>query len=143
MRQLLQNKKARYNYEIIDSFEAGLVLTGTEIKSLRIGKASLSDSYCYFKDDGLYIKGLRIEPYRGEGEPEREKKLLLHKRELNKIQKKLEVKGLTVVATKVYLKGQRAKIEICLARGKKNYDKRNSIKERDIKREQNRYAKES
>lgn len=142
MRQLLSNKKARFNYELLDSFEAGLILTGVEIKSLRLGKASLTDSYCYFEEHELFVKGLRIESYRGEGEPDRDKKLLLSRRELGKIKDKLDTKGLTVVPVRVYLKNQRAKIEICLARGKKNYDKRNTIKDRDIKRDQDRYAKE-
>jgi len=141
MRQLLNNKKARFNYELLESFEAGLMLTGTEIKSLRIGKASLTDSHCYFKGKSMFINGLRIEPYRGIGDPDREKNLLLNRKELNKIKEKIEQKGLTIVPVKVYLKGQYAKIEICLARGKKNYDKRNSIKDRDQKRDEDRYVK--
>jgi len=143
MRQLLKNRKAKFNYELLSSFEAGLVLTGTEIKSIRIGKASLTDSYCYFNKKELFLKGLRIEKYRGEGEVERDIKLLLHSKELKKLKANLETKGLTIVPVKVYLKGSNAKIEICLARGKKNYDKRNSIKDRDIKKELDRNAKEN
>jgi len=143
MKQLLQNKKAKFNYEFIEVFEAGLVLTGVEIKSLRLGKASLVDSFCLFDDGGLYVKSLRIDTYRGEGNPDRPKKLLLHKKQLKKIKKSLEVKGLTVVPYKVYLKNGRAKIEIFLARGKNNYDKRNSLKEKDIKRNAQTYVKEN
>jgi len=143
MRQLLKNRKAKYNYELLTSYEAGLVLTGTEIKSLRNGRATLTDSYCYFNGKELFLKGLSIEKYRGEGAVERDIKLLLHKKELSKIKAKLETKGLTIVATSVYLKGSNAKIEICLARGKKNHDKRNTLKEKSIKKDLDRYAKET
>ena len=141
MKVLLNNRKVLFDYEILESYEAGLVLTGAEIKSLIIGKASLTDSYCYFNNFEVFIKSLRIEQYRGEGDPERNKKLLLNKKEIYKIKEKLEQKGLTLVPLKIYLKNRKAKVEICIARGKKKFDKRESIKERDLKREQNRYAK--
>lgn len=142
MKVLLKNRKVKFDYELLDSYEAGLVLTGSEIKSLILGKASLTDSYCVINNFEVFIKSLRIEQYRGEGEPERNKKLLLHKREIYKIKEKLKQKGLTLVPVKIYLKDKKAKVEICIARGKKNFDKRESIKEQDLKREQNRYVKE-
>lgn len=143
MKLLLNNKKVKFDYELLYKYEAGIVLTGSEIKSLRNGSASLTGSHCYFKGSDIFINGLRIDQYKGKGNPYREKKLLLHRKELDKIKSKIEQKGLTVVPTKVYIKGQYAKIEIYVSRGKNNYDKRNSIKDRDIKRDQDRYAKTS
>lgn len=136
----IKNRKARYEYEFIDTYEAGIVLKGTEIKSLREGKANLMDGFCYFKGDEMYLKGVHISPYSQSSfynhESTRERKLLLHKRELQKIKSKIEEKGLTVIPSKLYInKRGFAKVEIAVAKGKKLHDKRDSIKEKDIKRE--------
>jgi SsrA-binding protein len=120
-----------------------MVLTGTEIKSIREGKAALSDSYCFFKNDGLYIKNMHIAEY-SEGthynhDPLRERKLLLNKVELNKLQKKLKDQGLTIVPVRLFIaESGYAKLEIALAKGKKEFDKRETIKKRDVEREINR-----
>lgn len=140
------NKRARFDFEIIEEFIAGIVLTGTEIKSLRLGKASLVDSYCYFHDHELYIRGLNISEYNwgtyNNHQPKRDRKLLLNRRELNKLERSMQDKSLTIAAIKVFLtdKGL-AKVVIGLARGRKQYDKRDYIKEKDAKREMDRAMK--
>jgi SsrA-binding protein len=136
----IRNKKASFDYEFIDKYVAGIVLTGTEIKSLRQGKANLLDSFCFFNNKELWIKGLNISAYWwgsiNNHEPRRDRKLLLSRTELNKIQRRSQEKGLTIVAFHLFINDRGfAKIEIALAKGKKEYDKRESIKKEDSKRE--------
>lgn len=137
----IKNRRASFDYEFLETFQAGIVLVGTEIKSIRYGKASLVDAFCYFDTRGqLYVKGMNIAQYFwgswGQHEPLRDRKLLLTKRELRGLRQAVKQKGLTIVATKAYIneKGY-AKLQIALARGKKDYDKRQSIKEKDLRRE--------
>jgi SsrA-binding protein len=135
-----QNKKAFYDYFIEETFEAGIMLTGTEVKSLRAGKANLKDSYARIKDGEIFLLNTHISQYsQADGfkqhEPERTRKLLLHKKEIMKLLGKTREKGYTLIPTKIYFKDGKAKVEIGLARGKTSYDKRDSIKARDVKRE--------
>ena len=136
---LLENRKARYLYFLSDFMVAGIVLTGTEIKSLRARNASLSDSYVTINHGEAYINNMHIAAYKQgniwNGDPLRTRKLLLTKQELRKLERELKGTGLTIVPTKVFLLRGKAKVEIALAKGKKSYDKRESIKERDVKRE--------
>ena len=133
------NRKAFHDYHIFDKFVAGIVLTGTEIKSIRNHNPSLSDSYALIRNGEAFLINMNIPVYdKGNifnHEPLRQRKLLLHKEEIRKLQKKIDQQGYTLVPTKLYLKEGLAKIEIALARGKKMYDKRETIKENDIKRE--------
>lgn len=136
----IRNKRASYEYEFIDKYVAGIMLKGTEIKSIREGKVNLADGYCVFFKDELFVKNIHISPYKQgthfNHEPTRERKLLLHKRELHKLKQKSEEKGLSIVPIKLFTNARGlAKLEIALARGKKLYDKRQSIKEKDLKRE--------
>ncbi len=132
------NRKAKYNYQIFDTIEAGIVLTGTEIKSLRLGKANIKDSYVRVKNNEMYIINMHISSYENGNifnhDETRERKLLLHKKEIFKFRDKIKLEGYTIVPLKVYLKNGRAKVLIGLAKGKKNYDKREDIKKRDIER---------
>lgn len=132
------NRKAKYNYQIFDTIEAGIVLTGTEIKSLRLGKANIRDSYVRVKNNEMYIINMHISSYENGNifnhDETRERKLLLHKKEIFKFRDKIKLEGYTIVPLKVYLKNGRAKVLIGLAKGKKNYDKREDIKKRDIER---------
>jgi len=140
---LIKNKKAHFEYLILESYSAGIVLSGTEIKSLRDGKANLTDSYCAFKSDELFVFNLHIAEYShgtyANHEPKRERKLLLTRRELKKLLTKTKEKGLTIIPLQFYIneKGL-AKIDIALAKGKKIYDKRESIKNKDVKRDMDR-----
>jgi SsrA-binding protein len=142
----IKNKKAYFDYEILEKYLAGMQLKGTEIKSLRQGKASLADSYCYFISNELWIKNMRISEYdhgsHYNHDPYRDRKLLLNRRELNKLEKQTREKGLTIVALRVFIneKGL-AKTEIALVRGKKQYDKREAIKQKDLKRDMERLGK--
>ena len=134
----INNRKANYDYEILETIEAGIVLTGTEIKSIRNGSANLKDSYAIVKNNEMYILNMHISHYE-EGnifnhEETRTRKLLLHKKEILKLNDKIKLQGLTLIPLKLYFKKNKAKLLIGLARGKKTYDKRESIKERDIKR---------
>lgn len=136
----IRNKRATYDYEILETFVAGIVLVGTEIKSLRLGKASLVDCYCYFDRGELYIRGVNISEYHwgsyNNHQPKRDRKLLLQKKELAKLERSLQDKGLTVVGMKLFVNDRGlAKISIGLAKGRKSYDKREYIKEKDAKRE--------
>ncbi len=136
----ISNKRATFDYELLETFTAGIVLVGTEIKSIRTGKASLQDSYCYFSGKELYVKGMNIAQYFwgswGQHEPARDRKLLLEKRELRHLAQAVKTKGQTIVAVKLFVaENGYAKLVIALARGKKEYDKRQSIKENDIRRE--------
>lgn len=139
------NRKARYDYEIEDEYEAGIVLTGTEIKSIRNGKANIKDSYAIIKNNEAYLLNTHISEYtegnRFNHEETRTRKLLLHKKEIYKLRDKLEIEGYTLIPLKIYFVKGRAKVLIGVAKGKKNYNKKEAIKERDIKREQDRYMK--
>lgn len=137
---ITQNRKAFHDYFIEETFEAGIMLTGTEVKSLRAGKANLKDSYARIKDGEVFLLNAHISPYTHsdsfkQHDPERTRKLLLHKKEIMKLLGKTREKGYTLVPTKIYFKGGKAKVEIGLAKGKTSYDKRDSIKARDVKRE--------
>ena len=140
------NRKAKFEYKFLDLYEAGMMLTGTEVKSLRAGEANLTDAFCYFKKDELYVKNLFIAEYKlgthYNHEPRRLRKLLLRRQELKKLQKKVTEKGFTIVPYRLYFNDRGfAKLEIALAQGKASYDKRKSIKERDNKREMDRLKK--
>lgn len=136
----IKNRRASFDYSLLEKFTAGIVLLGTEIKAIREGKASLVDSFCYFRNGELYVKNLNVSIYT-EGnlynhEPTRERKLLLNKQEINKLQKKLLDKGLTVIPTLLFTSDSGyAKLEIALAKGKKLFDKRDDMKAKDIDRD--------
>ena len=136
---LLLNKKARFNFFIDETLECGIELQGTEVKSLRENRFSFGDSYARIKEGQLYLIGFHISPYPfgnlHNHEPERERKLLAHKEEIRKLRKKVEEKGFTLVPIKVYLKNGLIKVELGICRGKKLYDKRETIKQRDLERE--------
>lgn len=135
----INNRKAKYNYEILDSLECGIVLTGTEIKSLRSGKGNIRDSYAVVKNDEVFLINMHISAYENGNifnhDETRMRKLLLHKKEIYKLRDKVRLEGFTLVPLKVYLKNGRAKVLIGICRGKKNYDKREDIKKRDILRD--------
>lgn len=136
----IKNKKASFNYEFVEKLVAGIVLKGTEIKSIRNGKANLNEAFCVFIDEELYVKGMHISPYEfgthGNHDAKADRKLLMSKKELNKWETKTKEKGLAVVPTKLFLtKSGYAKVEVALARGKKIHDKRESLKEKDSARE--------
>jgi SsrA-binding protein len=140
------NRKAKFNYEFMDSYKAGLVLTGTEIKSVKEGKVNMGDSFCYFKDSELWMKNLHISEYKNGSyanhEPMRLRKLLLTKKEIRKLEGKIKEKGLTIIPYKIFFNERGlAKIEVILARGKKSYDKRETLKERDSQKELQRVKK--
>jgi len=143
----IQNKKARFEYEIIDKYTAGIVLTGTEIKSIRQSKASIAESFCEFNEQGeLFVINMSIEEYAygnySNHRPKAERKLLLNKRELRKLEKEVKNTGLTIVPLHLFINEKGfAKLEIALAKGKKLYDKRESIKDRDNKRDLDRIKK--
>src|SRR5687767_10023105 len=136
----IRNRQAGFEYELLEKYIAGIVLTGTEIKSIREGKVNLQDGYCYFKNGEMFVKGVNITPY-AQGthynhEATRERKLLLKRSELKKIEGRVEEKGLTLVPTRLFINDRGfAKMEIAVGRGKKQHDKRESIKEREAKRE--------
>jgi SsrA-binding protein len=135
---IASNKTARLNYEISDIYEAGMVLTGTEVKALRAGKANLKDSYAVVKDDEVYLREMHISHYdhgnRFNHEPLRARKLLLHKREIRKLYGKSREKGLALVPLKLYFKDGKVKVEIGIGKGKKLYDRRHDIKDREERR---------
>lgn len=143
---LTVNKKAKFNYFVEDEFEAGIVLKGTEVKSLRSGRVSLKDSYAGIKNGEVFLYQLHIGAYpfahHGNHEPLRPRKLLLHKQEIKRLYGKVNEKGLSLIPLKVYFKGGRVKIAIGLAKGKRKYDKREEIKRRDAKRDLDRMKKE-
>ena len=142
-----QNKKARHDYEILEVIEAGMVLLGTEVKSLRQGRANLKDSYARIKDGELFLMQSHISPYShayyDNHEPDRVRKLLVHKREIKRLQGKTQEKGLTLVPLKIYFKDGKAKVELALARGKKIHDKRESLKRKTEQRELERAIKDT
>ena len=142
MPDIARNRQASHRYNLLEKWEAGLVLTGTEVKSLRDGKAQIKDGYAALRDGEVWLYNVHIPPYapasRENHEPERPRKLLMHKREIERLIGKTREKGLTLVPTRLYFRGGRAKVEIALAKGKDVGDKRQSIKEREMKREMER-----
>jgi SsrA-binding protein len=141
----IQNRKARHEYEILETYEAGIELKGTEVKSIRLGKASLSESYGLIHRDEVRLENMQITPYEfgtiENHEPKRSRKLLLHRDQIQKLKLKISDKGLTLVPLKLYFnKRGIAKIELALVRGKQLHDKRETLKKRDIEREMRRYA---
>lgn len=134
------NRKARYEYEVLDTFEAGIVLQGCEVKSVRAGKVSLAEAFCRFTGNELFLVNCNISPYPQAGvslslSPTRQRKLLLNRAELRRLHGKVTTKGLTIIPLRIYSKGSLMKIEIALVRGKKATDKRKTIRERDLQRE--------
>ena len=146
IKTISQNKKAYHDYFIEEKYECGIELAGTEVKSLRLGQVNIKDSYASIEKGEVWLKGMHISPYEKGNifnrDPLRERKLLMHKFEIRKLIGKIKEKGYSLVPTQVYLKGQRIKIELGLARGKKNYDKRQAIAANSAKREIERKIKE-
>ncbi|MFO7620774.1 MAG: SsrA-binding protein SmpB [Bacteroidales bacterium] len=143
---VIKNKKASHDYEFLEKYIAGIQLTGTEIKSVRLGKATLADSYCIFRDGELYLKGMNIAEYwwgnLNNHDPFRERKLLLTSRELKKIERKVKESGLTIIVIKVFISERGlAKAEIAISKGRKEYDKRQVLKRHDADREMDRLRK--
>ena len=144
---ICENRKARYNYSLSDKYEAGIVLTGTEVKSCREGKANLQDSYAIFKSNELFLLNANIAVYtqgnRENHEPLRTRKLLMHDHELKKIWSKIETEGYSLIPLKLYFKRGKVKAEVAIAKGKKAHDKRASIKEREAKRHMQKVVKKN
>jgi SsrA-binding protein len=143
---VIRNKKASHDYEFLEKFIAGIMLTGTEIKSIRLGKATIVDAYCFFARGELFIRGMHIAEYwwgnLNNHDPLRERKLLLSKRELRKIERKIKETGLTIIPIKVFINDRGlAKAEIAISKGKKEYDKRETLKKKDASREMDRMRK--
>ncbi|MDF1596237.1 MAG: SsrA-binding protein SmpB [Acidimicrobiia bacterium] len=142
MKVVTTNRRARYDHEILETFEAGIVLVGSEVKSLRDGQVNLKDSYVTVRGGELWLVGCHIAPYAfsrlGGHEPERDRKLLLHRREIDRVSAKLAEKGLTLIPLRIYFKEGKAKAELGLGRGKRAYDKRQSLKAKEQKREMDR-----
>ena len=142
----IKNRKASYSYQLIDKYTAGIVLLGTEIKSIRNNQANISDAHCIYIDNEMWVKNLHIDEYSNSGhknhEPKRARKLLLNKLELNKIEGKVKEKGMSIIPLRLFSNEKgKVKLEIALAKGKKTFDKRESIKEKDIKRDIQRLTK--
>ncbi len=146
-RTVADNRKARFNYEILETYEAGIALTGTEVKSLRNGKANLTDAFGIVKDGEVYLLNLHISPYEQGNiwnhEPTRPRKLLLHKTEIGKLARESEAQGHTLVPLRMYASKGNAKVELAVVRGKRQYDKREAIARRDAAREVDRAVKEA
>jgi len=144
-RVVISNRKARHDYFILETFEAGIVLKGTEVKSLREGNANLQDSFAIIRNGEVWLEGMHISPYEQGSiynhDPKRRRKLLLQKKEIRKLLTKVQEKGLTSVPLSVYFKGPYAKVELAVARGKQSHDKRDSIAERTAARELQRYKR--
>lgn len=142
IKTIATNRRARFDYEILETIEAGIVLAGSEVKSLRNGRADLKDSYAAVKDGEMWLYALRISPYEfapeGGHDPERDRKLLLHRVEIEKIGSKLAERGLTLVPMKLYFKNGKAKVELGLGKGKAKYDKRETLKRKQADREMKR-----
>lgn len=143
--EIIRNKKARFEYEILDTYEAGIVLRGTEVKSIRQKKVNIQESYARIKDGEVYIVGMNVSAYemgnRFNHDPLRERKLLLHKHEIRRLIGKLNEKGYTLVPLRMYIKNGKVKIELGLGKGKAVYDKKKSIQDRDMKRDMQRDIK--
>jgi SsrA-binding protein len=139
IKTIATNRKAYHDYEVVDTLEAGIVLTGTEIKSIREGRVNLRDGFAIIRGGEVWLLNVHIAPYAGGNrqnhEPRRERKLLLHRREINRLAGRVQEKGWTLVPLRLYLKDNKAKIELGLVRGKRQYDKRESIAQRDFERE--------
>ena len=133
------NRRARHKYELLERFECGIELVGTEVKSLRDGKAQIGDAYAVVEDGEVWLRGAHIPPYapasRENHDPERQRKLLLHRYEIERLIGRSQRKGLTLVPTRIYFKGRHAKVELALARGKEQRDRRREIRDRDVRRE--------
>ena len=146
MKIIARNKKASFNYFLLDTFQAGIVLHGTEIKSVRANKVSIQDAYCIVRNEEMFIVNMHIAKYSHGNifnhDETRQRKLLLHKKQIIKLHNRIMQENLTIVPTKVYIEKGLAKVEIAVAKGKKNYDKRQSIKEKDDKRNMERRMKE-
>jgi len=142
---LQTNKKAYFNYEVVEDFECGIALQGTEVKSIRMSRVSFGDAYVKIESSGLILVGLHISPYKhaglGNHEPERNRRLLAHKQEIKRMRRKVDDKGMTLVPTQIYLKGNLVKVRVSVCRGKQEHDKRNAIRERDMNRELRREMK--
>jgi SsrA-binding protein len=141
---VISNRKARHDYLVLDVYECGIVLVGSEVKSLREGHGNLQDAYARVEDGEVFLHGMHISPYafsRGDVDPLRKRKLLLHRRQIEELQRASQEKGVTLVPLKVYFKDGRAKVELAVARGKRAYDKRQALAERDAKRETERALK--
>ena len=138
----IENKKAYFDYEIIEKFEAGIALVGSEVKSVRAGHANLRDSFCFVEGGEIYLKNCRISQYSKSTifppDELRSRKLLMHKQEIRRLIGKSKEKGWTVVPLSMYFQGQRVKVQIALARGKREYDKKQTVKDRDVKRDMER-----
>ena len=145
MKTIAENRKARHEYFVLESFEAGLVLTGTEVKSIRLGGVNLKDSWCSIEDGELFIKQMHISPYEKGNiynrDPLRVRKLLMHKAEIHRLLGKVKTEGLTLVPLSLYFKDGRVKVQLGLCKGKKLYDKREDAAKRDAKREIDRHLK--
>jgi SsrA-binding protein len=142
--QVISNRRARHEYFIEETYECGIVLVGSEVKSIRGGRANLQDAYARIDDGEVWLMGMHVSPYefsRGEVDPLRRRKLLLHSREIDQLLRATETKGHTLVPLRVYFKDGRAKVELAVAKGKHHYDKRQSLAERDAKREAERAMK--
>jgi len=143
--EIIRNKKARFEYEILDTFEAGVVLKGTEVKSVRQKNVNIQESYARIKNGEVFLVGMNISPYdkgnRFNHDPLRERKLLLHKQEIKRLTGKLAERGFTLVPLRMYMKNGKVKVELGLARGKNVHDKRKTIQERDMKRDMQRDIK--
>jgi len=141
---VITNRRARYDYFVLDTYECGIVLHGSEVKSIRNGRANLQDAYARVDDGEVWLHGMHVSPYefsRGELDPVRRRKLLLHHREIDELARATAEKGVTLVPLRVYFKDGRAKVELATARGKARYDKRQALAERDAKRETERALK--
>ena len=147
MADIATNKQASYRYQLLERWECGLVLTGTEVKALRGGKAQLKDGYAAVRDGELWLHNVHIPPYppaaQANHDPERDRKLLVHRRELERLIGKTQERGLTLVPTRMYFSGRHAKVELALARGKDVHDKRESIRKRETEREIQRELREA
>jgi SsrA-binding protein len=140
----ITNRRARYDYELLDRWECGIVLEGAEVKSIRQGRANLQDGYARVDDGEVWLHGMHVSPYEfssGDLDPVRRRKLLLHAKEIAELERRTQEKGFTLVPTRVYFKDGRAKVEIALARGKRAYDKRQTLAARDAQREAERAMK--
>lgn len=147
MKIVTTNRRATYDFEILERYEAGIVLVGSEVKALRDGQANLKDSFAHVRRGEVFLEGAYIAPYSfshgGGHEPERSRKLLLARSEIDQISGKLATKGLTLIPLKIYFKGPHAKVELGLGRGKRSYDKRQTIKAREQKREMDRAIRQA